>query len=655
MISKKQFVVDNFRGGLNTRDSDNTIANNELSGGQNIGINPNGALVKRKGCALYGNVMGITTGVLGLFEFVNSASTQVNLAVYNTDLYYYNAGVWTSLTQTLTTNLPADGAYNPFTDKFYITNGTDNVVVVTSSASVATDASFKKGNYIIYYQDRLITANVTGNADVVWYTDAGVDTFSANNYFTTEGAITGLETLTDMFLVFTRNKIYKVRNFIFDGVANSQPNSRAEIPTVFGAIYDRTIQKVNNLIYFLAQDHENKTKVMVTNGFTVQDISDKISTTLAGYAANQSVACAGVFGDKYVIALKSSGGTTNDRVLIYDTKLRRWLPEYTGWTPSCFMTAQTSNQPTLYWGDSTTGTVYTAETGDFDELIKTSYSTGSDSGQAITGLTTIRAAQSFQISATQDLTQVGLYLKKNAGTTTELTIRIETDTAGVPSGTLANASATTTITAFADTSYVWKKASFTAFELTADTTYWIVAQHTTEGSGTSSYVWGSDASSPTYTLGSVANYASSTWTADATSDAWFMVFTKGDINGYADTKAFDLGEATRDKKLYKGFLLTDSPGDWNIEWSWTNNLFTGYNTNLLSIAPSSALTWGGGDTWGGDKIWGGSANRKKHEICYPVASSKGQQFKFRIQNKYANETFTLYQITIYYYISNLIK
>ena len=151
------------------------------------------------------------------------------------------------------------------------------------------------------------------------------------------------------------------------------------------------------------------------------------------------------------------------------------------------------------------------------------------------------------------------------------------------------------------------------------------------------------------------NYASSTWTADATSDAWFMVFTKGDINGYADTKAFDLGEATRDKKLYKGFLLTDSPGDWNIEWSWTNNLFTGYNTNLLSIAPSSALTWGGGDTWGGDKIWGGSANRKKHEICYPVASSKGQQFKFRIQNKYANETFTLYQITIYYYISNLIK
>ena len=55
-------------------------------------------------------------------------------------------------------------------------------------------------------------------------------------------------------------------------------------------------------------------------------------------------------------------------------------------------------------------------------------------------------AQSFTLSETDTIHYIDLYVLKNGTPTDAITMRIETNGSSVPSGTLANANATTTAT-----------------------------------------------------------------------------------------------------------------------------------------------------------------------------------------------------------------
>ncbi len=507
-----------YGGGYNSHDTEEDIKDNQLSGGQNIDILPNTAIAKRQGHTLYGNVIGTTTGILGLVVHAPAGGTAEFLSVYDTGVYRDVAGVWTLLTggATLTTNLKVDSAHFPLTAKTYITNGTDSVQVYTSGSTIASDASFKKGKYITHYKNRLITANVTSQADYVWYTDLGVDTFSANNYIRVEGEVTGLEVIYDYLLIFTKRKIYAIRNFTFNGVA-AGPEAVVPLRTEFGAIYDRTIAKVGTLIYFIGQSSEGVAAVYACDGqnITQRPISEPITPDFSGLAPAQlATSCAGSWGAFYRCSVAPSGATTNTREYLWDTVQKRWLPPYTNEVGgfSCYATIETSGQLDLYAGTQTLGQVYKLNQVDYDERPEETFVTVGAYDGPIDANPAKREAQSFQLHnyTTSDevtINSLWLRLKKNAGTTTNLTIRIETNNNGKPSGTLADAQASATITAFSTTSYTYKEAAFTNVTLLGDTTYWIVAQHATEGSGTSQYYWSGHATG-TYTYGNEAAYDS---------------------------------------------------------------------------------------------------------------------------------------------------
>ena len=138
-------------------------------------------------------------------------------------------------------------------------------------------------------------------------------------------------------------------------------------------------------------------------------------------------------------------------------------------------------------------------------------------------------AQSFTPATTISVSKVSLYMLcstanwgSNCG---ELTVKLQTDNAGSPSGTtlattvLPNGSATQVDS--------WVDINFPEYPtLTGGTKYWIV----TEGVRTSSpdlpYGWVADNTSATYTGGNVAyNTGSGTaWTALSTADVWFRVY-----------------------------------------------------------------------------------------------------------------------------------
>lgn len=135
-----------------------------------------------------------------------------------------------------------------------------------------------------------------------------------------------------------------------------------------------------------------------------------------------------------------------------------------------------------------------------------------------------KLAQGFQVTGAQTVGSVQLYMKKTGSPTGTMTLRIETDSGGDPSGTLVDANATTTVaessltTSYGDIAFAFA----TSFSISGSTQYHIVLS-TDRSTDTSNYVlWGADASSPSYANGEMKSEASSVWSAES-KDAIFDV------------------------------------------------------------------------------------------------------------------------------------
>ncbi|GEM_PF-2868971 len=185
----------------------------------------------------------------------------------------------------------------------------------------------------------------------------------------------------------------------------------------------------------------------------------------------------------------------------------------------------------VYAGGSDGGVYLWNDVSSFSESFNvhwlTRHESGNDTDMKIgdVGGTETAQAQSFQIGTTAKVKAVDVYLKKNAGTPTDITVRIETNNVDKPSGTLADANATVTIPAFTTATYGWIRATFnTSFSLTASTTYWLVLK-IAAGANDNNYAWAADGSSPTYSSGNNAASADggSTWTADTAKDMYFRI------------------------------------------------------------------------------------------------------------------------------------
>lgn len=167
------------------------------------------------------------------------------------------------------------------------------------------------------------------------------------------------------------------------------------------------------------------------------------------------------------------------------------------------------------------------------------------------GGTEVATAQSFQIPFAMKVKSLQLHLRKLTGSPTDITVRIETNNAGVPSGTLADAGLTATISAssIGAVSFDWYTVDFaSAVSLSATTTYWIVLK-IAAGSNDNHFAWGQDASSPSYTNGNEAtsNDGGTTWTARTVRDCLFRV-----LGNTTSVNASISSTITGSQKLYFG-------------------------------------------------------------------------------------------------------
>lgn len=136
-------------------------------------------------------------------------------------------------------------------------------------------------------------------------------------------------------------------------------------------------------------------------------------------------------------------------------------------------------------------------------------------------------AQSFQVTGAQTVGSVTAYLKKVGSPTGNLTVEIQADSTGEPSGTAISngtsgtVAASTLTTSFADTSFTFA----TPPSLSGSTTYWLVLKTADSQSATNYVAWGADTSTPGYADGSMSGELSG-WSA-LSADAIFEVFAPG--------------------------------------------------------------------------------------------------------------------------------
>jgi hypothetical protein len=157
--------------------------------------------------------------------------------------------------------------------------------------------------------------------------------------------------------------------------------------------------------------------------------------------------------------------------------------------------------------------LWTSSTDDAEFEVTTSAVTTSD-----------KLAQSFQISTASTVSEVDLWLKKIGSPTGNMTVEIQTDSAGEPSGTAVTngtsntVSASTLTTSFGDITFSFASNP----SLASGTTYWIVLTTADSQSNTNYVVWGADTSTPGYADGAMFGEDASTWGA-LSADAVFTV------------------------------------------------------------------------------------------------------------------------------------
>lgn len=267
--------------------------------------------------------------------------------------------------------------------------------------------------------------------------------------------------------------------------------------------------------------------------------------------------------------------------------------------PSTAGGTETTTQPPsssfdLYGGGSD-GKVYkwdgtTTWTEQFDCRRLTWYETGTDANKVVgdTGGTETAQSQGFQVAAALTVSGAQMYLKKAAGTPGNITVTIETDSTNKPSGTLVNANATGTITAFTTSSYAWVEVTFAGtFTLSATTTYHLVLK-TAAAANDQNYTWAADASSPSYSSGanSHSEDGGSTWTADSTTDQYFRVLGQD-----TEVNCMLVSALSGTQKLYIG--TGDPTGQTNGDarlysfdgstWALTKSFATATESAILSM------------------------------------------------------------------------
>ncbi len=156
-------------------------------------------------------------------------------------------------------------------------------------------------------------------------------------------------------------------------------------------------------------------------------------------------------------------------------------------------------------------------------------------------------AQGFKCNTANTVTKVRLWLNKVGSPTGNITISIETDNGGVPSGSsVTNGDSNNFDVTTLATTYGWAKFTFaTNPTLVVGTQYHIVLKSSFSISNSAYVNWGVDNYDVIYPNGLMSHYDGTTWTSEINYNACFEVYITNGLLGNVNSALFDFSSKSQ--------------------------------------------------------------------------------------------------------------
>lgn len=380
LASKRYF---NNSLGLNDKDSSTALEDGEASESQNVQHDARGAIVKRSGYAKRNtNAITATPALLGGIEYREKGGTTQVVVVTDEGKIWVDTespgASWTDKTNSMSITTSATNyacmTHTGDNDTLIITTQSDapmKMINDLTASTLAIPTGLTGAKYCLWWNNHLVIANVTVSGTAyplrLYFYDAASLTVTDTHYATIpsqDEKITGIAALFGNLYVFTPNEIHQISGTIWDDFTRLQTSSNV------GTVSHFSIQNIENNLVFLSPKG-----VAVFDGVKTIHISDKIQPTINGLQQTRSVHAQSAHYRKrsqYWLSVTNSGGSTHNRVLVFDYRNKAWSV-FVGINANCFInTRRSDNTERLYHGD-------------YAGLVHLNDSTNNDNGVAIDG------------------------------------------------------------------------------------------------------------------------------------------------------------------------------------------------------------------------------------------------------------------------------
>lgn len=367
--------LDKMNGGLNSTASALGVDTNEATDLQNIDFDVFGSIKKRNGYSQL-NESAVNSGATctGLFN-AGFKSGEKLFGAFEDAIYKMDDldGTWDSITLSGTSLSTGDNnllSMTFFDDRLLATNnvnppiqwlgGSGAVAAVVPSGLTKAKWTVDWNNYAFYFN-----VTVSGTAYPsrgYWSNFKDTTTWTGTDFIDVDldngEEITGVHALGDRLVVFKENHIYY---WLFTGDSDI-PFVVVKSPSDVGCISGYSIQEVNNGLVFLAYDG-----LYFFDGNDSIKLSDRVNATLDTFAKNRFQYAVSAYQretGRYWLSFSTSGGTTHNRCLIWDSR-NNAFSLYSGHNSNYFTVLLDSGTEKIYFGDYA-GFAYQADTGTSD-------------------------------------------------------------------------------------------------------------------------------------------------------------------------------------------------------------------------------------------------------------------------------------------------
>lgn len=350
-------------GGINTRQHETEIQDNQLTIGYNLDLSTLGKKKKRLGSNNVLDDLGALP--INVLIYLQAPSVDARMChIYGQRLYksilpLETSGSWIDIdstnhftsNQTSTVSILAG-------DELFFSNGTDNVfsydgTSITDEGATSTDPP--KGKCLAYFKNRLWVANTNANPDYVWYSNA-LDTHTFDTSVQVFKVATGDSTqITNMvpylgssLIIFKENSIHEL---VVSGDTAAYWNLRP-LETRHGCVAPECAKPYLDRIIYLARDGVRVLPVQQNQvSYLIKNEIENINWQYIDRAR------AVIFEDKYYLAVPTGASTYPNQVYVLNLNTNGWTV-ITGWNVGCWGIWLNNGAETLMYGDANDGVVW---------------------------------------------------------------------------------------------------------------------------------------------------------------------------------------------------------------------------------------------------------------------------------------------------------